>query len=287
LLLKGGKEAKHSNELLASLVDEALQPFTPSGTISLVSTRDQISDLLSMDQYIDLVIPRGSNELVKSFQENTQIPVLGHADGICHVYVDKSCDPEKAAQIAVDSKCNYPAACNAMETLLLHRSLVQDGTADLIMERLSEQGVKLNLGTEILQARPDPSKRAVESFRVEYGALECAVELVDDLPQALDHIHAHGSGHTEVIVTEDTQRAQDFTMQCDSACVFHNASSRFADGYRFGLGAEVGISTSRIHARGPVGVEGLLSTKWVLSGDGHTVDGFAKGDYSYLHETIV
>eukprot|EP00656_Telonema_subtile_P048886 TRINITY_DN5951_c0_g1_i2.p1 TRINITY_DN5951_c0_g1~~TRINITY_DN5951_c0_g1_i2.p1 ORF type:complete len:327 (-),score=78.13 TRINITY_DN5951_c0_g1_i2:534-1514(-) len=158
LLLKGGKEAKHSNAMLASLVNESLLPFTPPGTVSLVSTRDEISDLLSMDQYIDLVIPRGSNSLVQHIQSNTRIPVLGHADGICHVYVDDACSLDQAVQIATDSKCNYPAACNAMETLLVHRNLVQDGRVQSLIDSLEHKGVKVNLGHRLLQACPDSSK---------------------------------------------------------------------------------------------------------------------------------
>jgi len=261
--------------------------IAPAGTVSLVAGRDEISDLLAMDQYIDLVVPRGSNDLVRHIQENTRIPVLGHADGICHVYVDSDCSTDMAVQIAVDSKCDYPAACNAMETLLIHKDMVVDGRANALIEALQKESVNVHWGPRLLKSLPQAGKTAVDSFRVEYGSLDCAVEVVDDMDQALDHIHANGSGHTEVIVTDDAQKAAQFQHLCDSACVFHNASSRFADGFRFGLGAEVGISTSRIHARGPVGVEGLLTTRWVLSGDGATVGQFAAGERTYLHEDVM
>jgi len=286
LLLKGGKEAKHSNKILHSIVEEALELHAPKETVSLVETRDEIAELVKLGKEIDLIIPRGGNSLVQSIQSQAKgIPVMGHADGICHVYVDKDADMEKAVEIVFDSKCDYPSACNAMETLLIHQDLVGTPTYDAVIKKLRSADVKINIGPK-LNEQLTIGGNPVDSFSIEYGDLECAIEVVGDMEEAIDHIHTHGSSHTEVIITEDGASAKHFLNSVDSACVFHNASSRFADGFRFGLGAEVGISTGRIHARGPVGVEGLLTTKWRMAGDGHTVEDFATGARTYVHESL-
>ncbi|KAL9226632.1 hypothetical protein vseg_002421 [Gypsophila vaccaria] len=271
LLLKGGKEAKHSNAILHKVITSALPKNVGSKLIGLVTTRDEIPDLLKLDDVIDLVIPRGSNKLVSQIKESTKIPVLGHADGICHVYVDKSANLEMAKRIVLDAKLDYPAACNAMETLLVHKDLQTGGLNDLIKD-LKSEGVVLFGGPRV-SALNGLDLPATQTFHKEYNSPACTVEIVDDVSAAIEHINQHGSAHTDCIVTEDHNVAETFLQQVDSAAVFHNASTRFCDGARFGLGAEVGISTSRIHARGPVGVEGLLTTKWLLRGSGQVVEG--------------
>merc|ERR1712223_2155366 len=283
LLLKGGKEAQRTNEILMSIVKDALGNFGCADAVSMVSTREAIGDLLKMDQYIDLIIPRGSGELVKSIKEQSKlIPVLGHAEGICHVYLDKSADLEKALRIVVDSKTDYPSACNAMETLLVHEELLTNGIFDKVCHRLKQSGVAIyagpSLSSKLTFGPPEAAK-----LKHEYGDLGCTIEVVKSIYEAIDHIHRYGSSHTDVVVSEDPDTVNTFLDSVDSACVFANCSSRMADGYRLGLGAEVGISTSRIHARGPVGVEGLLTTKWVLSGNGDTAQDYATGRKSFTH----
>ena len=229
-----------------------------------------------------MVIPRGSNALVAHIKAHTRIPVLGHADGVCHVFVHGSADVAMATRIALDAKTDYPAACNAMETLLLHAPLLASGGAATILDALRAAGVALYGGPRAAAALGLPP--APGGLHVEYSALAACVEVVDDVAGAIAHVHAHGSGHTECIVAQDEAAAAAFLAQVDAACVFHNASTRFADGFRFGLGAEVGISTSRLHARGPVGIEGLLTTRWLLRGAGQVV-AKDKG-VAYTHKTL-
>jgi glutamate-5-semialdehyde dehydrogenase len=257
VLLKGGREAAHSNRALVDIIREALAAHGVEDAVQLISSREQVSELLQMDDLISLVIPRGSNELVRSIQERTRIPVLGHADGICHVFVDKAADVDKAIRIVVDAKAQYPAVCNAAETLLMHRDFP---AKEQVYEALRKAGVELRMEAD---------------FGFEFLDLIISVHTVDSLDAALGHIQRYGSSHTDAIVTEDAAAAQRFLDEVDSAGVFWNASTRFADGFRYGFGAEVGISTSKTHARGPVGVEGLLIYKYQLIGNGHVVAAYS------------
>jgi len=286
LLMKGGKEATHSNKTLMKFVTEALGRHGCADAISLISSRDEVDDLLKLDNYIDLIIPRGSNDLVRSIKERSKsIPVLGHADGICHTYLDEFADLDKAIKIVVDAKTDYPAACNAMETLLVHETLVGNEYFYHVCNALKKANVEIYSGPKLSEILTFGPPRA-EKLAKEYGDLSCTVEIVGDMEEAIDHIHRYGSGHTDCIVTENKENADKFLQGVDSACVFHNTSSRFADGFRLGLGAEVGISTGRIHARGPVGVEGLLTTKWELRGTDDTAAEYAKGQKIFTHKNI-
>ena len=252
VLLKGGREAANTNAAIGEVIRKVLDKHGVEDAVQLVSSREEIAELLKMDDLINLVIPRGSNEMVRSIQQSTKIPVLGHADGVCHVYIDEFADPEKAARIAVDSKAQYPAVCNAAETLLVHAGF---GSRDKVLQALKNAGVELR----------------DSGFGSEYLDLIMNVKVVESLDEAIDHIHKYGSPHTDCIVTENGENARRFLNEVDSAGVYWNASTRFADGFRYGFGAEVGISTNKTHARGPVGVEGLLIYKYQLIGNGHIV----------------
>ena len=268
---------RRSNAVLHGLIADVLEEYgVGREAVSLVESRSDVSELLKLDDCIDLVIPRGSNELVSYIQQNTKIPVLGHADGVCHIYVDeaKGADADfldMVERIVIDAKCDYPAACNAVETLLLNRKFVEEGRASSLIDSLKSRGITLFAGDERSQAMLGIDEMA-ESLHFEYGDLRMAVCVVDSMRAAVDHIHTHGSGHSECIITPDKEVAEEFIRSVDAAAVLWNCSTRFVDGFRFGLGAEVGISTSRIHARGPVGVEGLLTSKWVVRGSGQIVD---------------
>jgi len=284
-LLKGGSEALHTNRRLHAVIrDASVAAGAPEGWIQLLETREDVGDLLSMDDCIDLLIPRGSNEFVRYIMDHTRIPVMGHADGICHVYVDRTADPAMAVDIVVDSKCQYAAVCNAVETLLVH---VDAAPAFLpkIRDALLARGVALR-GCERTRAVIDCVSASEADWDAEYLDAVLAIQVVDGLDAAVDHINRHGSGHTDAIVTSDAAVAEIFLDQVDSADVFWNCSTRFADGFRYGLGAEVGISTSKLHARGPVGLEGLMSYKWKLRGAGQTVAPFAAGDMKFTHRDL-
>lgn len=288
LLLKGGKEASRSNRILHRIIVDTIHSASKGKVakdiIGLVETREAINDLLELNEDIDLVIPRGSGQLVSHIQQNTKIPVLGHAEGVCHIYVHDDADIAKAVKVTVDAKVDYPAACNAAETLLLHRSLVESKEALKIIEALKTAGVSLFGGSKATTVFKIPP---AESLSVEYGDLRMTVEIVEDLDDAIDFINTNSSSHTDCILTESHEAAERFLTEVDSACLFHNASTRFADGYRFGLGAEVGISTGRIHARGPVGIEGLLTTKWKLRSEkGHAASDFSKLGMQFTHKKL-
>jgi glutamate-5-semialdehyde dehydrogenase len=270
VLLKGGSEAARTNRILADTISEAAHGAgLPAGWLGLLETRADVAEMLELDPWIDLIIPRGSNEFVRHIMDNTRIPVLGHADGVCHVYVDHDADPQMAVRIAVDSKCQYVAVCNAAETLLIH-SRCASQILPLLKAALEAKGVEIR-GCEATRGIIDVKPAVEEDWGAEYLDLIISIKVVPDLDAAVAHINQYGSGHTDVIVTADRQEAIRFMDHVDSADVFWNASTRFSDGYRFGLGAEVGISTNKIHARGPVGMEGLLIYQWRLIGKGHIV----------------
>lgn len=281
-LLKGGREALRTNRRLFEVVRAAAASAgVPDGWIQLLETREDVGAMLAMDESIDLLIPRGSNAFVRYIMDNTRIPVMGHADGICHVYVDRAADLAMALDIVEDAKCQYPAVCNATETLLVHADVAATFLPAL-EKRLSARGVR-TLGCERTRAIIGCPPAVDEDWDTEYLDLILSVKIVDDFDAAVRHINTHGSGHTDAIVTQDAAAAESFMNRVDSADVFWNCSTRFADGFRFGLGAEVGISTSKLHARGPVGLDGLMSYKWKLRGTGHVVAPYADGRAKFTH----
>lgn len=293
LLLKGGKEALYSNAALHKVIGDAVESGSGGKIgreiIALVTSRGQVSDMLSLDDVIDLVIPRGGNALVSYIKANTRIPVLGHADGVCHVYISPTATIDDASKLAIDAKTDYPSACNAMETLLLNKETLKNGVAMQLLMNLRAAGIKVLGGPNAMKS--GLCDVAAEQMKCEYGDLTCLTEIVEDVAEAIDWIHKYGSGHTEAIVCSDEDPDGDYFLQnVDAACVFKNASTRFADGFRFGLGAEVGISTGRIHARGPVGVEGLLTTKWQLRSKGLNYVGEFGGENpkkKYTHKELM
>ncbi|GAA0302654.1 glutamate-5-semialdehyde dehydrogenase [Halarchaeum salinum] len=289
VILKGGSEATHSNRVLYELIREATADM-PDGWAQLIEAREDVDTLLGMDESVDLVMPRGSSAFVQYVQDNTKIPVLGHTEGVCHVYVDSVADLDMAADVALDAKVQYPAVCNAVETLLVHESVAADFLPGMLA-RYADAGVELRgdeRTREIAADADDATDVAPASeadWTQEYGDLVLAVKVVDSLDDAVAHINTNGSKHTESILTDDADRAGDFMRRIDAASVFHNASTRFADGYRYGLGAEVGISTGKIHARGPVGLDGLTTYKYYLEGDGQRVASYAgENPKPFLHE---
>ncbi|MBU3966194.1 MAG: glutamate-5-semialdehyde dehydrogenase [Euryarchaeota archaeon] len=293
-IFKGGSEAAHSNRAIFDVLVNAIEGTQgmPSGAFALMETREEVNEMLKLDDYINLIIPRGSNEFVKYIQDNTRIPVLGHSSGVCHVYVDKQADLEKAIDICYDAKVQYPAVCNAMETLLVHRDIAGKFLSE-IGKRYEGAGVEMRCDDPSFKLLKDKGfLKAIlhakeEDWSTEYNDLILSIKIVDSLDEAIDHINRYGSHHTDAIVTEDKINASKFVSLVDSSSVMWNASTRFSDGFRYGKGAEVGISTNKIHARGPVGMEGLLIYKYVLLGKGDKVaDYVGKSAKKFTHKKL-
>ena len=270
VIMKGGKESVNTNKMIMSVIQEALNSTEdfPQNVLNQIYTREDVSEMLKQDKYVDLIIPRGGNKLVKYIKDNTSIPVLGHADGVCHIYVDKFADIEKAKRIIIDAKTQYPSACNSVETVLVHNEVNDE---------------------ELIPALQDAEIEVIfqpESWHKEYGEKKLSYKKVNSLEEAIEHINEFSSGHTESIITESKENAKKFMQAVDSSGVYHNISTRFADGFRYGFGAEVGISTNKTHARGPVGLEGLTIYKYTLEGNGHIVKEYADGVKSFHHKDI-
>jgi len=281
-LLKGGSEARATNRAIIDSLNIGLGKSNVGvGALSLLTTRQESLGLLRLDRFVNLIIPRGSNELVQFIQDNTRIPVLGHADGICHLYVDASVDIDKAISIALDSKIQYPAACNAIETLLIHENI-----ADIFLKKslpiFANAGVTL-MGDAKSQTLGVKNPATDADWSTEYLDLILSIKIVGNVDEAIEHINKYSSRHTEAIATNEKQVAEKFLRTIDSAGVYHNCSTRFADGFRYGFGAEVGISTQTLPPRGPVGLEGLVTYRYFLRGDGDLVKDFASGDRIFSH----
>ena len=285
LLLKGGSEAAGTNRILSSIIAEATTAAgMPEGWIQLVETRSDVNEMFSLNEYIDLLIPRGSNEFVKYIMAHSSIPVLGHSDGICHIYIHEDADASGVVPIVVDSKTQYVAACNTLETLLVHRSRAAE-LLPSIKAALEEKSVEL-VGCSGTRDIIDIPAATEEDWATEYVDYKLSIKLVDSFEEAVEHINRYGSGHTDSILTENEKTASAFMSRVDASSVFWNCSTRFSDGFRYGFGAEIGISTSKIHARGPVGMEGLMIYKYKLLGHGQTVAPFSAGDRKFTHRDL-
>ena len=306
-ILKGGKESVYTFREISKIINDTIErnqadTGVPVGSVQLIETRQDVSDLLIQDEYIDLVVPRGSNALVKQIKSNTKIPVLGHADGICAVYVDSDADLEKATRIVLDAKTNYPAGCNAMETLLINpecanwwevlETLIEKGNVTLhvtgeLKNVLLEKLQSKNLLTDDIKSKIVDADE-LKDFSHEFLSLDCAVKFVHSTEEAINHINKHSSKHTDSIITENEEHANLFLKGIDSAGIYWNASTRFADGFRYGFGTEVGISTSKIHARGPVGLDGLVSYQYQLRGSGQVASDYlgAGGKKAFVHKDL-
>jgi len=289
VLLKGGAEAANSNETILAIWKQTLSSFpeVPQDSISLLQSRSDVMELLHLENEVDLLIPRGSKEFVAFMEHHSRVPVLGHGEGICHVFVDRAADLRKAVAVTMDSKVQYPAACNSIETLLVHKDVAAAFLPEIVAQ-LKSANVQVRGCPRVLALLPDANllPATEKDWSTEYSDLILSVKIVDTLDQALDHIDKFGSKHTECIVTEDPAAAERFLQEVDAAGVFHNASTRFADGYRYGLGAEVGISNSKLHARGPMGIEGLTTYKYKLRGNGQIVSGYATGARHFQHKPL-
>ena len=283
LILKGGKEASNTNKILVDIIKRATSSFSfGSSWILGIESREDVQVLLKAEKYVDLLIPRGSNKFVRYCMDNTRIPVMGHSDGICHTFVDKSAVFDKAVKVCVDAKVQYSAACNATETFLVHREILPS-FLPLLEKVFVENNVKIHADAQSMKYLETAIPMVSGDEKNEYLDKECNIIAVEDVKEAVEHINAYGSHHTDAILTESKENASYFVAFVDSADVFVNCSTRFADGYRFGLGAEVGISTSKLHARGPVGLDGLMTTKWILKGQGETVGEYSGADGKEFH----
>ncbi|MGI6085425.1 MAG: glutamate-5-semialdehyde dehydrogenase [Acetivibrionales bacterium] len=283
VLLKGGREALLTNRCLYEIIASAAEKAgLPKNWINLLENRDEVSEMLKLDEYVDLIIPRGSNEFVRYIMENSRIPVLGHADGICHCYIDQGADINKAINIIVDSKTQYVAVCNALETLLIHKDIAEDIIPEL-KKALEKRNVEIR-GCEKTRKIINCSPATEEDWKTEYLDYILSIKVVDRIDEAIAHINTYGSGHTDAIISENEDSINRFLVYVDSGNVFANCSTRFSDGFRYGFGAEVGISTNKIHARGPVGLEGLVTYKYKLFGNGHIVADYAENRKKFTHK---
>lgn len=287
VLLKGGKEAQNTNIVLADIINKALAEIKgfPSNVINLLLTREDVNKMLELNEYIDLIIPRGSNALVKYIQSNTKIPVLGHADGICHIYIDETADINKVIPICIDAKCQYPSACNSVETILINQKCIETILPKLV-ESFKENGVTVKADDRCRAVVSGLEETSDIDWKTEYGDKIISIKTVDTIGEAINHINTYGSGHTDSIITENNQNGDLFMNLVDSAGVFRNASTRFSDGFRYGFGAEVGISTNKTHARGPVGLEGLTIYKYKLYGNGDIVSDFCSDKRKFTHRSL-
>jgi glutamate-5-semialdehyde dehydrogenase len=285
VLLKGGSEARETNRVLADIITKATEEAgIPSNWIKLIETRADVNEMLKMDDCIDLIIPRGSNEFVRYIMDNSRIPVMGHADGICHCYVDEHADIDMAVKIVVDSKTQYVAVCNATETLLVHRNIAPAFLPE-IKKAFDQKNVTL-AGCESVREIIPVLPATEEDWKTEYLDYKLSIRIVDGIVEAISHINTYGSGHTDSIITSDETNANLFMSIVDSGNVFWNCSTRFSDGFRYGFGAEVGISTNKIHSRGPVGLDGLLIYKYKLIGNGHIVEEYSNRTKSFKHKKL-
>lgn len=285
VLLKGGREAAHTNEILAKIiVDASVACGLPENWCGLLHSREDVQEMLKQHDSIDLIIPRGSNEFVRYIMKNSEIPVLGHSDGLCHVYVDDPCDVEMAVKLAVDSKAQNLSVCNAAETLLVHQNIADDFLPKAA-RALAEKEIAL-YGDEKTQTMISCLPACEEDWETEYLDAKLSIKIVASIDEAIDHINHYGSHHTDSIVSSDINHVNQFFSLVDSADVFHNCSTRFADGFLFGFGAEVGIATGKFHARGPMGMEGLCTYKYRLYGSGQTLADLNQGQITLTHKDI-
>ncbi|WP_157148471.1 glutamate-5-semialdehyde dehydrogenase [Brachyspira pilosicoli] len=287
VILKGGAEGENTNKAIFNIINETLESIEdfPKNSVNLVFTRDDIKELLSMDKYVDLIIPRGGNSLVQYIKSNTNIPVLGHADGICHLYIDESANQEKALKICLDSKSQYPSACNAVETILINKNIANEYLPKLY-NLFKENNIKMNGCEEVRKILNQSDIGEVKEWHLEYGDKEVSLKIVENIEEAYNHINKYGSHHTDSIVSENKDNIEKFMTYVDSANVYANTSTRFSDGFRYGFGAEVGISTNKTHARGPVGLEGLTIYKYKLFGNYQIVDDYVSHRSSFKHKRI-